>query len=117
MQTLASVTIVSTLVRDSAFLRPLVRTVTVSSYDRPIILPSFSYMAPTTTVAASRQGRKAGESSLVFRKSLQRLIVSKSRKVSPTLKRVARQEASSSRAGGPQPPSFTWPTEMDPQCD
>ena len=32
-------------------------------------------MAPIATVAARRQGRKAGESSLVFSQSLQRLMV------------------------------------------
>ena len=46
-------------------------------------------MVPTTTVAASLQGRYEGESSLDFSRSLTLLTVSNRRKVSPTLNRVA----------------------------
>jgi hypothetical protein len=49
----------------------------------------------------SRVGRKLGESSLFLRTSLHLLTVSKRRKVSPTLNRVARQRAISLRVGGP----------------
>lgn len=45
--------------------------------------------------------RKLGESSLLRRMSLHLLTVSKSRKVSPTLNRVAKQRATSLRVGGP----------------
>ena len=46
-------------------------------------------MVPTTTVAASLQGRYEGESSLDLSRSLNLLTVSNRRKVSPTLNRVA----------------------------
>ena len=46
-------------------------------------------MVPTTTVAASLQGRYEGESSLDLSRSLTLLTVSNRRKVSPTLNRVA----------------------------
>ena len=46
-------------------------------------------MVPTTTVAASLQGRYEGESSLDFSRSLTLLTVSNRRNVSPTLNRVA----------------------------
>lgn len=44
--------IISIRVCDSAFLRDLMRIWTVSSYDRPIIRPNFSYMHPTQQMAA-----------------------------------------------------------------
>lgn len=46
-------------------------------------------------------GKKLGESSRFFRMSLHLLTVSKSRKVSPTEKSVAKQLAISLRVGGP----------------
>ncbi len=52
-------------------------------------------------ITYSLVGRKLGESSLVRMISLHLLMVSNSEKVSPTLKMVARQRASSLRVGGP----------------
>lgn len=49
-------------------------------------------------------GRKLGESSLFFKISLHLLTVSKSKNVSPTLKRVARHRAIKRRVGGPGAP-------------
>lgn len=69
------------------------------------------------TAAHNFVGRKLGESSLFLRMSLHLLTVSKRRKVSPTLNKVAKHRAMSLRVGGPGAPcmwrvscstSFCW---------
>lgn len=121
---------ISIRVCDSAERKDFIRICTVSSYDLPIILPSFSYMHPTQQIAALKKqhvcihtaellsikliikinnihsfvGKKLGESSLFLKISLHLLTVSKSRNVSPTLNKVARHLAMRRRVGGPGAP-------------
>lgn len=122
--TFSIVTMISIRIWDSALFRDRMRICTVSSYDRPIMRPNFSYMLPKQLMAALKRkmirirkvnvvlilnthsfvGRKLGESSLFLRISLHLFTVSKSRKVSPTEKRVAKQAAISFRVGGPGEP-------------
>jgi len=50
--TFSNVCIISIRVCDSAERKDFIKICTVSSYDLPIILPSFSYMHPTQQIAA-----------------------------------------------------------------